>query len=133
MSPASTPANSTNNRLPVYERMRSPIKPPLPRALHRPTIRVKKWRLKADVIRGRLFDEYDRPLHRPGLSDGYAMLRYLDEWIRYAEAILNGECSPDTVFSSTVTLPPHLKCDETINPSLVHKKLRPFDSSFCLP
>lgn len=122
------------NPIPVYERMRSPIRPPLPKALNRPFIRVRKWRLKADVIRGRLFDECDgMGVPRQHSYEGLLVLRYLDEWILYAESILNGECSPNTLFSSTVSLPPHLKCDETINPALVHRKLRPFDASFCLP
>ncbi len=121
-----------NPKLPVYERMRSPIKPPLPRALNRPTIRVVKWRKVADHLTDRL-DHHPGYVPQHQVMEGLDVLHYIWDWIRHAEGILNGEVSPDTPFTSTHKLPAAYRRSDRWDPHHVHPTIKPFDSSFCLP
>lgn len=114
---------------PVYERMRSPLKPPAPKAFNRPIIRVVKWRKVADHVSERILQHTGNiPMHEE--DNARTCLGYIKDWITHAEGILNGRLSPDTVFSS-----PHAHRNTYIrtprwDPHHVHPVLTPFDYSF---
>lgn len=117
------------NPIPVYERMRSPIRPPTPKAFNRPFIRVKKWRKVVDDISTRILSlKGSVPLHEE--DQARVCLAYIEDWIRYAEGILNGELHPDTLFSS-----PHARRNTYLktprwDPHHAHPVIKPFDYTF---
>ena len=117
-----------NPKPPVYERMRSPIRPSAPKAFNRPIIRVVKWRKVADHIADRLDGPEYSSSH--GAVQARACRDYIQDWIEHAEGILNGRLSPDTVFLSPHALSnPYLRTPRW-DPHHVHPVLTPFDYTF---
>lgn len=116
-------------KLPVYERMRSPIRPPAPKAFNRPIIRAVKWRKVVDNISTRILSHAGTiPLHEE--DNARVCLAYIEDWIEHAEGILNGELHPDTpFFSQHARRNTYLKTPRW-DPHHAHPAIKLFDYTF---
>jgi hypothetical protein len=110
---------------PVYERMRNPITPPKSKPFNRPQIRVKEWRKRLDHLRSDLDSARSFSLPIRQLGEVREYICYLEQWIAYAEAILNDGADPKVPFCSQYRVPRYP--GETCDPARVHPVVKPED------
>lgn len=110
---------------PVYQRMRNPITPPKAKPFNRPRIRVKEWRKRLDHVCSDLDSVKSFSLTTRQLNEVRGYIHYLEQWIAYAEAILNDGADPKVPFRSPFSVPVYL--GETCDPAHVHPVVKPED------